>query len=482
MNFNSYSFILLFLPMVILGYYMLNRISIKAGKIVLIVAGVVFYLQAGINMALLLAFSMAFNLLFAKGIYCSKRYRRTLVWVAITCNVGLLFYFKYFDFVAENISHLFKFSYTSQNLILPLGISFFTFQQILYLVNIYRGEINEIDWIDYVAYILYFTKLLMGPIVEPTELISQFNDVSLKKIDWDNISYGIKMFSFGLFKKMVLADTFARAVSWGYANFEAVTSMDCFLIMLFYSFEIYFDFSGYSDMAIGTSLMLNITLPINFDSPYKATSIRDFWRRWHMSLTGFLTKYIYIPLGGNAGGVLRTYINTMIVFLISGIWHGANWTFILWGALHGALSVINRIFDKQQKKLMETIRWGSTFFLVNILWLLFRSDSITQWWDILGIMFSFQNTAVSEGLINSFWLPESDFINNLFHLEGLNITIRGLWTLIFVICGYFICLVPANNYRRLQKNSYITMVLAAIVFVWGFLCLSSESVFVYFNF
>lgn len=182
------------------------------------------------------------------------------------------------------------------------------------------------------------------------------------------------------------------------------------------------------------------------------------------------------------GGVLRTYINTMIVFLISGIWHGANWTFILWGALHGALSVINRIFDKQQKKLMETIRWGSTFFLVNILWLLFRSDSITQWWDILGIMFSFQNTAVSEGLINSFWLPESDFINNLFHLEGLNITIRGLWTLIFVICGYFICLVPANNYRRLQKNSYITMVLAAIVFVWGFLCLSSESVFVYFNF
>lgn len=172
----------------------------------------------------------------------------------------------------------------------------------------------------------------------------------------------------------------------------------------------------------------------------------------------------------------------MIVFLVSGIWHGANWTFILWGVLHGVLSVINRIFDKRQKKLMETIRWGSTFLSVNILWLLFRSDSIAQWWNIVKVMFSFQDTRVSDGLIYSFWLPESGFINDLLHLENMNASVKGLWLLIFVISGYLICLLPINNYRELKKNSYFTMVLAAIAFVWGFLCLSSESVFVYFNF
>ena len=352
----------------------------------------------------------------------------------------------------------------------------------MYLVNVYKKDINKVNLLDYLAYILYFPKLLMGPIVEPTELISQINDSELRQINWDNISYGIKIFSFGLFKKMIFADTFSTAVAWGYTNIDVATSMDWFLIMLFYTFDIYFDFSGYCDMAIGVSTMLNINLPMNFDSPYKALSIRDFWKRWHISLTGFLTRYIYIPLGGNKKGKIRTYINTMIVFVVSGIWHGANWTFVLWGALHGLLSIFDRIFEKSKKNLIEVVKWSTTFLAVNILWLLFRSENITQWKDILIKMYSFQSMEVSDGLINSFILPETSFLFNMLNMETLNTTVRGLSLLIFTVAAFLICLVPENNYKRLKNNNLITLILSAAAFVWGFLCLSSESVFVYFNF
>ena len=275
------------------------------------------------------------------------------------------------------------------------------------MVAVYKKEISSINAIDYLAYILYFPKLLMGPLMDPVDFIEQFNSPKLKNVDWNNIAYGIKIFSFGLFKKMLLADTFSKAVSWGFSNIEAATSMDWILIMLFYTFEIYFDFSGYSDMAVGTSLMLNITLPINFDSPYKAVSIRDFWKRWHISLTKFLTKYIYIPLGGSRKGRIFTYLNTMIVFLVSGIWHGANWTFILWGLLHGAFSIFDRLIEKIPTKIFEPARWLATFLVINILWLLFRADSVQQWMDILKTIIGFSNTVVSDGLLNSFVIQES---------------------------------------------------------------------------
>jgi alginate O-acetyltransferase complex protein AlgI len=235
-------------------------------------------------------------------------------------------------------------------------------------------------------------------------------------------------------------------------------------------------------MAVGVSKMINIDLPINFDSPYKALSIRDFWKRWHISLTNFLTKYIYIPLGGSKKGKFRTYINTMIVFLISGIWHGANWTFILWGILHGVFSVLDRIFEKYEKKLFDVVKWCCTFLIINVLWLLFRSDSISQWWTLIKVMFKFKNMAVSDGLINSFVLPETAFILNRLHLNSVNEAIRGFSSLVFFVLSFGICLIPENNYKKQSHNNWLTMVIAAITFVWGFLCLSSESVFVYFNF
>lgn len=482
MQFNSYIYILCFLPVTIAAYYLFNKISVTMGKIFLLAVSALFYIYAGWKMSIVLGISIFFNYLSAMVINRKGRHQKPVLALSVFINAALLFYLKYYDFFIENFNNFFQKDFHVKNLILPLGISFFTFQQISYLVNVYRGDVNNIGLMDYLLYILYFPKLLMGPIVSPTDLIAQFNDQGLKKIDWDNIACGIKIFSFGLFKKMLLADTFSTAVAWGYDNFDMSTSMDWFLIMLFYTFQIYFDFSGYSDMATGSSLMLNITLPINFDSPYKALSIRDFWKRWHISLTGFLTKYIYIPLGGSKRGRIRTGINTMIVFLVSGIWHGANWTFLLWGGVYGFLSVADRFLEKYQKKYMEAVRWGITFLLINLLWLLFRSDSIAQWWIILKKMFSFQDMGVSEELINVFNLPESTLIIDVLHLDKLVNHIRGLWLLVFTAGSYLVCLIPENNYRKLLKNNYVLMILAATAFVWSFFCLSSESVFVYFNF
>lgn len=365
---------------------------------------------------------------------------------------------------------------------MPVGISFFTFQQIAYLVSVYRKELSSVNLLDYLVYITYFPKLLMGPLMEPVDFLQKFHDPDRKKINWDHLACGIKIFSFGLFKKVMLADTFAKAVAWGYGNLEAATAMDWLLVMLFYTFEIYFDFSGYSDMAVGVSEMLNIRLPINFDSPYQALSIRDFWKRWHISLTKFFTKYVYIPLGGSRKGKLFTYLNTMIIFIISGIWHGANWTFLLWGVLHGLLMVFDRIFERAEQKIFEPLRWGVTFFVVNVLWLLFRSDSISQWKQILKTIAHLSSTAISDGLLSTFVLPESTFLTDMLHLGVLVNGIRGFWMLVFAGGALLLCLVPENNYKKLEQNSAVTMVLAAVAFVWSFICLSAESVFVYFNF
>lgn len=325
MRFNFYGYIFCFLPVVIAGYFWFNKFSVFMGKLLLIAAGILFYAYAGWEMLSALGLSILFNYLAATAIRAVKgkrRLQKAVLAVAVFVNAAILFGLKYYNFLVENMNHFFRSDFALKNLLIPLGISFYTFQQISWLVSVYKEGAAGMGLSDYLLYILYFPKLLMGPVMEPAEFVSQVNDGSLKKIDWDNIACGIKIFSYGLFKKLILADTFERAVSWGYFNYDATTSMDWFLMMLFYTFEIYFDFSGYVDMATGSSLMLNITLPVNFDSPYKALSIRDFWKRWHISLTTFLTRYVYIPLGGSRRGKIRTCVNIMLVFCVSGIWHG----------------------------------------------------------------------------------------------------------------------------------------------------------------
>ena len=482
MQFNSFVYILLFLPLTILVYFSSNKINSILGKIVIIISSVLFYAYTDWTVLEIIGISILFNYLAVLLLKKSRKWHKAMLLIPIVINIGILFYFKYTDFVIVNINAQFDKEFALRELVLPLGISFFTFQQIAYIVAIYRDEIQNISMVDYLAFILFFPKVLMGPLADPVDFINQLNDENKKKIDIENIAKGIKIFSFGLFKKMMIADVFARAVAWGYSNFDTATSSDWILIMLFYTFEIYFDFSGYSDMAVGSSKMLNIDLPINFDSPYKAISIRDFWKRWHISLTKFLTKYIYIPLGGSKKGTILTYINIMVVFFVSGIWHGANWTFILWGIIHGLLMIVDRIFEKIEEKVFEPVRWFLSFMAVNVLWLLFRSDSIEQWQNIIKTILHFDNTIVSDELIDIFTLPESQFLQDVIHLDYFTHNIKGFWMLLYVIFSFFVCLIPENNYRNINKLTIGYMLLAVVAFVWGFICLGSESVFIYCNF
>ena len=481
MVFNSYLFILAFLPILLIAYFGANKIGPRWGKFALIAGSALFYGYANLKALMLLAASVAVNYAFARLIQHGRR-KKALLFLPVAVNAGLLLALKYANFAISNVNALLGAQIPLRNWILPVGISFFTFQQIAYLVSVQREEIRDCALMDYLAYILYFPKLLMGPLAEPTDFIEQLNDPERKKLNWEHLAEGIKMFSFGLFKKMVLADTFAAAVSWGFARAETATSMELILTMLSYTFEIYFDFSGYSDMAIGVSRMLNIELAMNFDSPYKALSIRDFWKRWHISLTKFLTKYIYIPLGGSRKGRAMTCLNTMIVFLISGLWHGANWTFLLWGALHGLLSILDRLFEKKESKLMETVRWTGTFACVNALWLLFRAPSVGAWFQMLKRILKFQSTAIGDGLIAAFELPELSVFARVLRIAGKIDQVRGFWMLAFFAAAFLICLIPENNYRTRTRKGFASMVFAAIAMAWSVLCLSAESVFVYFNF
>ena len=481
MQFNSFEFILLFMPLIVFIYFIVNEFSYKIGKITIVVGSVIFYAYSDWKVLKVLCISLVINYIFSLIIW-KKEKNKIYVPLIITINVVILLYYKYLNFGITNFNAIFDKNIPLKELLMPIGISFFTFQQIAYVVSIYKKEIDKPDIIDYMAFILYFPKILMGPLTDPVDFIEQLNDKELKKVNWDNIARGIKIFSFGLFKKVMIADVFAVAVNWTFTYTGITTSYDWLLTMLFYTFEIYFDFSGYSDMAVGTSLMLNITLPINFDSPYKALSIRDFWKRWHISLTKFFTKYIYIPLGGNRKGKILTYINIMLIFFISGVWHGANWTFILWGVIHGLFMVFDRVLEKSMSKLFEPLRWILTFFVINLLWLLFRCDSIEQWISIIKTIFCAQDLNVSWGLFNSFCLPEMEFLKNVLHLEKWTETIRGFWMYIYILVAYGLCLIPENNYKNINRLTPISVVLAFIAFVWGFICLSGESVFLYFNF
>ena len=463
MQFNSYEFILLLFPLTVILYFLANKIKPVLGKIVLILASIVFYSLGRWEMLTFLGVSMAVNFLSA---YLIKRFSvksRFLLALPIVINVGFLLWFKYLNF-------------------LPLGISFYTFQQIAYIVSVERGEIDKVSLLDYLVYILFFPKLVMGPIVDPVDFIAQINDDGRKMVNSTNLAIGARIFSLGLIKKVMLADTFAGGANWIYDNLSSATAADCILLIIFYTFEIYFDFSGYSDMAVGVSSMINIDLPMNFDSPYKAVSIRDFWKRWHISLTKFLTKYIYIPLGGSRKGTAFTYINTMIVFLVSGLWHGANWTFILWGLLHGLLSCFDRAFEKAEDKIFKPVRWFFTMIWVSILWLLFSAESVTQWLMILKRAISIRSLSISDGLIDTFRIVERTLIYDALHLGAIPNSIRGFNMLVFMLIAAVVCLIPQNNFRNKDKFGALSMIGASVCFIWGVLCLGGESVFVYFGF
>ena len=483
MLFNSYIFILIFLPLALLGYFGLNKISEKLAKLFLLGMSLWFYGYFHFSYLLILVTSIVINYFFGRILRRSsgKILGRVTLAFAIVANVGILFCFKYLDFTVKNINLLFGTAFPIMDILLPLGISFYTFQQLSYVIDCYKKKIPEYSFVDYSAYVSFFPQLIAGPIVLHNEFIPQIEDKSAKRFNAENMTTGIMLFVVGLFKKVEIAGSFGRIADWGFLNVGCMTCLDTWVVMLSYTFQIYFDFSAYSEMAMGIGKMFNIDLPRNFDSPYSAKTVTEFWKRWHMTLTRFLRTYIYYPLGGNRKGIGRTYLNVLIVFLVSGIWHGANWTFLLWGGLHGLVCVVERIIDKknvlttEKNRFIAVIRWCLTFLFLNITWLLFRAQSVTQW------------TALIKRLIT----PDGRFITILigddYYLLMQKMHINNFWGLfVSVIVSAVISIILQIRKKTALEFSYKRNVLSLIIVVGLFLiCMvsvSQESAFLYFNF
>ena len=334
MVFSSYIFLFAFLPLVLLGYYLLSRLKYPIyQRLFLIGASLFFYGYFNPSYLLIIVLSIFVNYLLAACISGGKgRFQTVCFWLGILFNVGLLGYFKYRDFFVENINALFHTSFLLKHIALPLGISFFTFQQLSFLVSIRKGEERLERFDDYCIFVLFFPQLVAGPIVLYSEMIPQFKDPRRRYWNWDNAAAGAYIFTVGLFKKTVIADTLALFVDTGFGA-TSLGFCAAWATALSYTFQVYFDFSGYSDMAVGLGKLFNIDIPFNFRSPYQSESIGVFWRRWHITLSRALQSYVYFPLGGSREGKLKTYRNLLITFLVSGLWHGAAWTFVLWGGL-----------------------------------------------------------------------------------------------------------------------------------------------------
>jgi D-alanyl-lipoteichoic acid acyltransferase DltB (MBOAT superfamily) len=405
MLFNSIGFIAGFFPVVLIGYFLLARGSHRLAALWVALSSVFFYGWWNYHYVPLLLVSVLFN--YAAGFLIARRVRRQDARMArlylagaITLNLVLLGYYKYAGFFVHSLDHLSGLHVAVQTIILPLGISFFTFTQIAFLVDTASGRVAEYDFIHYLLFVTYFPHLIAGPILHHAQMIPQFQLKSTYRWDWNNVAMGLTFFVVGLAKKVVLADTFAvtsTAIFSAVAHGSIPFLFESWLGALSYALQLYFDFSGYCDMAVGLSLFFNVRLPLNFNSPYKAANIIDFWRRWHMTLSAFLRDYLYIPLGGNRLGPARRYANLMITMLLGGLWHGANWTFVAWGGLHGLYLAANHGF----RELRARLNWpdgafgrpglllsqAATFIAVLFAWVFFRANNFqTAWMLVKGMV------------------------------------------------------------------------------------------------
>jgi D-alanyl-lipoteichoic acid acyltransferase DltB (MBOAT superfamily) len=384
MLFNSLEFILAFLPITFLVYFWLNQKRlITAGKSWLVLSSLVFYAWWNVQYLPLILVSILVN--FAVGSALARRATGTSRgplkpgWVlaaGIGFNLGLLGYYKYADFFLSNLGRLVDAPPDPLGIVLPLAISFFTFTQIAYLVDSYRGKAKDYDLLNYALFVTFFPHLIAGPVVHHGEIMPQFAVVANLARRYRNVLLGLMLFSVGLAKKVLIADTFAVWATAGFDQADHLNFFEAWVTSLSYTFQIYFDFSGYTDMALGAAMLFNIRMPFNFNSPYLATNIQDFWRRWHITLSRFLRDYLYIPLGGSRRAPSRVAANLLVTFVLGGLWHGATWMFVLWGGLHGAAMVVHRLWQRMGLRMPPILAWLLTFNFINLTWVFFRAQTL----------------------------------------------------------------------------------------------------------
>lgn len=496
MLFQSYIFIFLFFPIVFACYYGLNHFKqFNLAKILLIIASFIFYGYAGKQYMIMLGGSILLNfgvaILLKKvqmktkadGLELKNKYTKRVLILGIAINLCILFYYKYYGFFLSNMNSFFGQSYTLHHILLPLGVSFFTFQQISMITDSYRGEFSNDSFIDYALYISNFSHLLSGPITLAGEMIPQYQEESRKKIDFDYIRQGLILFSIGLFKKIILADSFAAGADWGYGNIASLDTVNAILTTLFFAFQVYFDFSGYSDMARGVGKLFHFDLPVNFDSPFKASSYGEFWRRWHMTLYRFMMRYVYIPLGGSRRGKLRKAMNTMLVFIISGFWHGAQWTYFAWGTANG-LFILG--LDKLKTHVVKIPTVVNRFFILitfAFTTIFFRISRLRDVDDLLRCFGNFKGFKIHEKLIDGFNLDEFWYILKVLRIDTLPYS--EMYLSIVVTIGSLLMVLFAKNSNEISENKNLSMLSAgfyAIVMVWCVVSLSAVKSFLYFNF
>ncbi|MDE5939133.1 MAG: MBOAT family protein [Lachnospiraceae bacterium] len=513
MLFNSYIFVFVFFPICLLGYYVLLQKGKPGGtKVFLTAMSLWFYGYFNLSYLLIMVCSIAGNYLFHRLLSGGRLRlrqrgegkagqeeaqvgavaRRAVMILAVALNLGVLFYFKYFDFFLDTVNGVFGTDFILRGILLPLGISFFTFQQISFIVDTYRGEAADCSLSEYALFVSFFPQLIAGPIVNHGEMLPQFRAFGTKKADWERIAGGFALFVLGLSKKVLLADTFGAGVDYGYGNLAVLGRADAGLVILFYALQLYFDFSGYCDMAVGIGRMLGIEIPVNFNSPYKAVNIVDFWKRWHITLNRFFTKYVYIPLGGNRKGRGRMYVNLLIVFFLSGLWHGAGFHFIVWGMLHGVLYVVTRFWQGRVKtkndkcvknRILTVVSQVATFLYVSVAWVYFRAENISQANTLLRTACAGEAKKISMDLAECLQPDEFWYVIKVLHLDNLPFS-RYMIMLLFLAAGLYFSMIGRNAQERVARLKYgpVSAAVLVVLAVWCILSFSGVSTFLYFNF
>jgi len=480
MLFNSYVYIAAFLPLMFAGYFLFNRYRMfTAANIWLALGSLVYYGWWKIDYLPIFIFSILANFgigsRLAKSEFRGKKEKLQLA-LGVALNLGMLGYFKYADFVIENINDITSGQLPLIHLTLPLGISFFTFQQLTFLIDSYRKDVSEPNIVNYSLFVSYFPQLIAGPIVHHKEMMPQFASQENKIWKNINIATGLFIFSIGLFKKVVLADTLSTWATAGYDKAATLNIFEAWATSLSYSFQLYFDFSGYSDMAMGAAILFNIRLPFNFDSPYKSLNIQQFWRRWHMTLSRFLRDYVYVPLGGNQSNPRRTIINLLATFIIGGIWHGAGWTFIVWGLLHGVAIAIHRGWKSSRLSMNIIVAWLLTFNFVNVTWVFFRARTWSDATKVLRGMVDVQNISLPQ-----FIPPDHSMLTTLVGFKNIQ---GNLLMILFIVASFIIVLTLKNSnyYFETFTPKWYYLGFSLVIFLVALYFLHTPTEFLYFNF
>ena len=507
MGFNSFTFILVFLPILLFGWYSLNRLQkYTLADALLVIMSLYFYYTFCVNFLIILAISIGVN--YALSVLVNEidsrdtaqnnLYKKLIKTIGVLFNLGLLFYFKYLGFFADNLNAVFKTGITVEQIIMPIGISFFTFGQISYIVDRTNNEAPHYSFIEYALYTVYFPKLIQGPIAFHKEMIEQFRDKSLRTYDSVKFAGGLMSFVIGLSKKVLLADILSRVVTYGFEQTYYLDTLTVIAVMLAYTFQIYFDFSGYCDMANGISLMLGYKLPTNFNSPYKAASAKELWQRWHMTLSRFFIKYVYIPLGGSRKGRYRTIANVLIVFILSGLWHGAGWTYVCWGLMQGLLVVWDDLgivsVEKEGKFLFRkepllviprALGRALTFTAFVVSLVFFRSESVEKALAMFRRLFFFTYPGFLTRTASNLDIAENYIFRQfLSQMGGINENVVYMITMVIylLVSGYIIT--RKNTQEIIEATTFDkkTLIGITVLFLWSFVSLSAVSTFIYFQF